>query len=198
MSSGLIPIAPSHPSSPSPNPLHLNFLYSLTYHYTIPVALLNRAIDRGLGFTMSFSASSPKVSLPSSPSPPIELPQNTPHHEHSYSLGTMSSYCYPSSRFDFTTASVAIARERAGSRSRPAPRSHRPPHAEDRPDPSVSKEHPRACHSPVALDRVSWFSVIFLRVSPFTCTNILTFASQIRGHPPRPRREQDRRRGRHP
>ncbi|KAJ5449795.1 DNA-directed RNA polymerase II subunit [Penicillium daleae] len=74
----------------------------------------------------------------------------------------MSSYCYPSSRFDFTTASVAIARERAGSRSRPAPRSHRPPHAEDRPDPSVSKDHPRACHSPVALDRVSQYEAILL------------------------------------
>ncbi|GLI80632.1 DNA-directed RNA polymerase II core subunit [Penicillium ochrochloron] len=46
----------------------------------------------------------------------------------------MNSYPFPS-HFDFNTASVAIARERAGSRSRPAPRGQRPLQIDDRQDP---------------------------------------------------------------
>lgn len=146
---------------------------------------------------MSFPASSPNSFHHLPPRPSVESPPRNFRAEHSYTASTMNSYPYPS-HFNFNTASVAIARERAGNRARPAPRGQRPLQIDDRQDPSVSKHHGSSLSPPCFLAS----NLLLLHHPPriFTATHVqtLTLLLQLRSNPSRPRREQDRRRGRYP
>ncbi len=114
-------------------------------------------------FSMASSVSFPNRPPFLPPRPPVRVPQNTCECRSSVSATmNLDRHPYPHD-FDFTTASVAIARERAGSRTRPAryaPPSEHPYHTDNRQDPSVFEHQDQACHYPVSLNHVSCFLII--------------------------------------
>ncbi|CEO58624.1 hypothetical protein PMG11_03333 [Penicillium brasilianum] len=143
-----------------PPPLQFfHILYSFIFHTTLPILLLGRAVYRGRVSIMSIPSSYPNPS-PRLPSQfPTALHQNHLHQDHPYIPAIMNSYPYPSS-FGFNTASVAIARERAGNRTRPEPRAPRPVQTDDRQSPLVSWIMHQDCHSPVFLHHISCFLIV--------------------------------------
>lgn len=132
------------PPSPT-NPQLFHFPYSFIFHYALPICSWAVLFIVGRVLIMS-SPSFPNPPPPLPSQPPTALHQNHLHQDHSYTPTIMNPYRYPSN-FGFTTASVAIARERAGSRSRPEPRRPRPVQTDDRQSPSVSSIVHQSCHS---------------------------------------------------
>lgn len=125
-------------------------------------------------FSMASSVSFPNRPPFLPPRPPVRVPQNTCECRSSVSATmNLDRHPYPHD-FDFTTASVAIARERAGSRTRPAryaPPSEHPYHTDNRQDPSVFEHQDQACHYPVSLNHVSCFLISPSRVFCSVCTD---------------------------
>ena len=140
-------------------PLSIFICTGFVHHSTA----FNGVVHHSTASSMASSVSFPNRPPSLAPRPAVRVPQNTCESRSSVSATmNLDRHTYPHD-FDFTTASVAIARERAGSRTRPArysPPSEHPYHTDNRQDPSVFKHHDQACHYPVSLTHVFCFLII--------------------------------------